>query len=385
MAMFVNADKGVAEEKAPSPSPALEVSGEGGNYTIVASKDGKLHCQEAFKGGVSEQNENADAAFVAAEGKHILTIKEGAAFYMNGIGAPPSALADSGGLGAFSSVSISDDGSILWATTVNDKICTINGAGVTGSWERVSGSASFIHMCGSGQHFVAVNPKGIVFTRGGYTGKWGKAGTPGGGAVQANMTDNKEVWAVTKNNEVFYYNGEWKSIDGQTGTHVSVSSCGSHVALVGTDGNIYYRPGVDGAWSLLTSSGGYSSCSIASSNIDPAAIAAAEEAFNAIAAAEANVTSANATMASAEENSSAAAAAATSAEAEVEAAKAAWEAAVAAAAVATAEAEAKAGEVSAAAEGKAEAEAALAAAIALALTSADAANMGDDERYAKYK
>ena len=41
---------------------------------------------------------------------------------------------------------------------------------------------------------------------------------------QATISNGKEVWAVTADNTVFVHNGDWHSIEGQTGTHVSVSS-----------------------------------------------------------------------------------------------------------------------------------------------------------------
>jgi hypothetical protein len=378
MAMFVNADKGAGEEKAPEVVPAGD-----GMFTIVASNSGTLHAGSS--GGFSAQGTAADAVCVAAEGERLVVVSGGAAAYMGGVGAAASALPDNGGLGAFNSVSISDDGNTLWATTDENTVCVINGTGTGGAWEKVAGKACHIHVCGSGAHLVAVNPRGDPYFRAGYASRWEKLGQPGCGVAQATISDGKEVWAITSDNTVFVHNGDWQEVEGQAGTHVSVSSSGEHVAMVGTDGNIYYRAGLGGSWSALTSSGGYTTCSIAGISVDPAAIAAANSAFDAVAGAQANVASAKAAQATAQGESSSAADAAAAAAANAAAAKAAWEAAEAASASAAAEAESKAETAGSAAQGTTAAEAALASAIALALSTADTAKMGGDERYEAFR
>lgn len=378
MAMFVSADKGAGEEKA-----AEVVSVGDGMYTVVASNGGVLHA--GGSGGVSPQGTPADTVCFAAEGKRLVVASGGAASYIDGIGGAAVALADNGGLGAFNSVSISDDGNTLWATTDQNTVCVINGTGPGGSWEKVAGKACHIHVCGSGAHLVAVNPKGDPYFRAGYASRWEKLGQPGPGVSQATISDSKEVWAVTSDNTVFVHNGAWQAIDGQAGTHVSVSACGGHVAMIGTDGNIHYRAGLGGSWSALTSSGGYTSCSIAGISVDPAAIAAANAAFDAIAGAQATVQTAQAAQAAADEESKSAAAAAADAATNAAAAKAAWEAAEAASTAAASEAGAKGEAASSAAQGTAAAEAALASAIELALSTADAAKMSDGERYGAYR
>jgi hypothetical protein len=375
--MFVSADKGVGEEKA-----AEVVSGGDGVYTVVASNGGTLHVGGSE--GFSPQGTSAEAVCFAAEGKRLVVASGGAVTHMDGVGGASTAVADNDGLGAFNSVSISDDGNTLWATTDQNLVCVINGTGAGGAWEKVAGKACFIHVCGSGAHLVAVNPKGDPYFRAGYASRWEKLGQPGPGVSQATISDGKEVWAVTTDNTVFVHNGAWQSVDGQAGTHVSVSACGEHVTMVGTDGNIYYRAGLGGSWSALTSSGGYTSCSVAGISVDPAAIAAANAAFAAIAGAQAGVASAKAAQAAADAESGSAATAAATAAANAAAAKAAWEAAEAASAAAAAEASSTAGAAGSAAQATAAAEAALASAVALALSTADTAKMGGDERYGAY-
>ena len=382
MAEFVSADKGAGEEKAPAE---VEVSGAGGMYTVVASNGGKIHVQEGFKGGFSALDTEADAVCFTSEGKRLVVASGGSASHIDGVGGASTGIADSGGLGAFNSISISDDGQTLWATTDENAVCVINGTGIGGAWEKVAGKACHIHVCGSGDHLVAVNPKGDPYFRAGYGSRWEKLGQPGAGVRQATISNGKEVWAVTADNTVFVHNGDWHSIEGQTGTHVSVSSCGGHVALVGEDGNIYYRAGYDGSWEALTSSGGYTTCSIAGISVDPAAIQAANEAYDAIAAAEAEVASAKSAQSGADGASDEAAGAAAAASAKAAAAKAAWEAAEAESAAAAANAESKAEMAGAAAQGTAAAEARLTAAIALALATAGKAKMDGDERYAAYR
>ena len=144
MAEFVSADKGAGEEKAPAE---VEVSGAGGMYTVVASNGGKMHVQEGFKGGFSALDTEADAVCFTSEGKRLVVASGGSASHIDGVGGASTGIADSGGLGAFNSISISDDGQTHGPQLMRTPVCVINGTGIGGAWEKVAGKACHIHVC----------------------------------------------------------------------------------------------------------------------------------------------------------------------------------------------------------------------------------------------
>jgi len=171
------------------------------------------------------------------------------------------------------SVSISADGNHVAGLDEADNVWNRE---YPGPWERRTGDLLHIALTGDGEFGWGVDRDNYVYYRNGYKGKWVRVS--GRLKYISVSADGQHVWGVNSNDIIFYRKGKhdyWKDMHMHDNMHgrakqITVSGDGAHVYSVDRNNEISYLPGYPGylrrdEWVSVNIPGGLKEVSISNS------------------------------------------------------------------------------------------------------------------------